>query len=183
MPRRKPNHAVAVDDHEIDTKNLAPGTVVFRGGYETDPQDGGRPIVLIAAALGVEDEVFREAFSEVRPARFGKPSPQRARDNKAVLMAALGKHGVTNDRLDEVSDYYRYRPERGERWTHRPAEARAVIAEGKVTGIELTDAGAGYSSVPTIEVVGYPDLKVEVTVDYGTELDTNGRIGSLTLTP
>jgi hypothetical protein len=42
--------------------------VVFSGGHDTVVVDRGRPVVLIAAALGVPDEVFREAFSHVRPA-------------------------------------------------------------------------------------------------------------------
>ena len=40
----------------------------FTGGYDTDPRDHGRPVVLVAAGLGVAPEVFREAFSHVHPA-------------------------------------------------------------------------------------------------------------------
>jgi hypothetical protein len=36
--------------------------VTFSGGHETDPQDRGRPVVLVAGALGVKPEVFRKAF-------------------------------------------------------------------------------------------------------------------------
>ncbi len=43
--------------------------VTFSGGHGTDPRDYGRPVVLIAAALKVKPEVFRKAFSGVRPAR------------------------------------------------------------------------------------------------------------------
>ncbi|HAH49538.1 MAG TPA: hypothetical protein DCM07_32810, partial [Planctomycetaceae bacterium] len=64
-------------------------------------------------ALGVEPEVFQQAFSNVKPARGGAPSAARVRANKEVLMSALGKQGITNDRLDTVSNYYRYQPERG----------------------------------------------------------------------
>src|SRR2546429_5507803 len=88
--------------------------VTFSGGHGTDPKDGGRPVVLVAAALGVKPEVFREAFSGVTPARGGKPSKEEARRNKAALMKVLKPHGVTNERLDEVSDYYRYQPQRRE---------------------------------------------------------------------
>ncbi len=184
MPRppRPPRDQVRSNDtNVIDTRNLEKGTVVFHDGYQTDPRDGGRPVVLIAAALGVDDQVFRDAFSKVRPARDGQPSPDRVRENKEVLMAALGKHGISNDRLDEVSNYYRYRPQAGERWTHRPAHAQAVVVDGRVTEIKLQDAGAGYSSTPRIEVAGYPDAKVTATIEYGTDLKTNGHIASLTL--
>ena len=50
--------------------------VVFSGGHETDGRDGGRPVILIAAALKVKPEVFRAAFSGVHPARGGGPSGQ-----------------------------------------------------------------------------------------------------------
>src|SRR5438445_707423 len=63
--------------------------VIFTGGYETDPSDHGRPVVLVAAALEVKPEVFREAFRDVRPARNGKPSAEEARNNKAALMKGL----------------------------------------------------------------------------------------------
>jgi hypothetical protein len=56
--------------------------VKFSGGHETDRRDGGRPVVLVAAGLGVKPEVFRDAFSNVRPAKNGKPSGEEARRNK-----------------------------------------------------------------------------------------------------
>ena len=46
-------------------------TVTIASGLETDPVDNGRPVVLIAAALGVPTEVFREAFSGVTPSTDG----------------------------------------------------------------------------------------------------------------
>lgn len=163
--------------------NAPKGTVLFHDGYETDPRDGGRPVVLIAAGLGVQPQVFRDAFSNVRPARGpGGPTETRAQENKQVLMDALGKHGITNDRLDEVSNYYRYRPQEGELWTHRPAKATAIIRGGKVVEVKLQDPGAGYSSTPRVEVVGYPDAKVEATVNYGRDLRSNGKIATLQLT-
>src|SRR5438552_11396179 len=65
-------------------KDVTRVPVVFSGGHETDLRDGGRPVVLIAAALGVTPEVFREAFSHVRPAPAGRePEPGQVRQNKA----------------------------------------------------------------------------------------------------
>ena len=152
------------------------GDVVFSGGYESDQRDGGRPVALIAAALKVESEVFRAAFSNVNPAKVGPPTHSRAQANKKVLMDALGKHGVTNDRLDEVSNYYRYRPQANELWTHKPAKAKAVIESGKVVGFEIVDAGSGYLTAPTIFVEGHPDVRAIAEIEYTEDLETNGRV-------
>ncbi|MEZ6054092.1 MAG: hypothetical protein R3C02_22290 [Planctomycetaceae bacterium] len=157
------------------------GDVVFSGGHETDPQDHGRPVVLIAHALDVKPEVFRQAFSGVTPSRTGPPTPSRARANKKVLMDALGKYGVTNDRLDEVSDYYRYNPQSGELWTHTPASATAIIKDGKVTGFQITNPGSGYTTPPTVRVVGYDGLNVEAKIEFSNRPEVK-RSGQL-LTP
>jgi hypothetical protein len=158
------------------------GTVIFHGGYATDPRDGGRPVILIASALGVKAEVFRDAFSGVTPARGAGPSPAQAQANKKVLMSALSKYGVTNEYLDTVSNHYRYRPQAGELWKHRDAKAIAVIDQGKVIDIKIIDNGAGYSSTPSIEVVGYPGAKAEAVVEFNKDLRTNGQIKSIRLT-
>ncbi|MFK7818537.1 MAG: hypothetical protein AB8G99_07455 [Planctomycetaceae bacterium] len=157
------------------------GTVVFIGGYQTDRRDGGRPVALIAAALGVKPQIFRDAFSNVRPSRNGPPSRERERMNKEVLMNALSKHGITNDRLDEVSNYYRYRPESGQLWRHTPAAATAIVENGKVTGFKITNAGSGYMVAPTISVAGHPNVKVKATIGFGKTFSQNGRVTSLEL--
>lgn len=155
------------------------GTVVFLGGHETDPVDKGRPVVLIAAALGVKPEVFREAFSRVRPAQDGNPSGERARANKQVLMEALGKHGISNRKLDSVSNYYRYDPASGELWKHKSARAKVVMNNGKITGIKLINGGSGYSSAPEVKIAGHEDVKVEATIEFTRNYSTNGRVTSL----
>ncbi|MGC4003892.1 MAG: hypothetical protein QM811_12505 [Pirellulales bacterium] len=154
-------------------------SVIFTGGHDVERKDGGRPIVLIAAALGVKDDVFREAFSGVTPAKSGKPSGEDARRNKSALMKVLGPHGVTNDRLDEVSNYYRYRPQDGELWTNRPAKAHAVVENGKVVKIVIDDAGAGYSSAPKATIKGLDDVALETSVVFGKDLKTNGSLGAI----
>src|SRR6185503_1032034 len=103
--------------------------ITFTGGHDTDPRDRGRPVVLVAAGLGVKPEVFREAFSGVTPSKNGPPSGAQARQNKAALLKVLGPLGVTNERLDEVSDFYRYQPQRGDLWRHTPAKAFAILEE------------------------------------------------------
>src|SRR5258708_22555679 len=65
--------------------------VVFSEGHDTDPRDRGRPVVLVAGALGVAPEVFREAFSHVHPAGpdSGGPTEGEARAHKAPPIPAL----------------------------------------------------------------------------------------------
>ena len=157
-------------------------TARITGGHATDPRDGGRPVVLIAAALGVPTEVFRAAFSAVTPAGAGEePDPEQVRLNKEALLKVLAPYGVTNERLDEVSNYYRYNASAGEVWRQTTATARAVVRNGKVVSVRIVRAGAGYSSTPRVALVGYPKVKVRATVAYGTDLATNGRIAKLTL--
>ena len=92
----------------------------------------------------LKPEVFREAFSHVHPAGPGSggPTEAEARQNKAALMNALGKYGVTNDRLDAVSNYYRYPPGRGGLWKNKPASANALVKNGAVIGYEITSGGS-----------------------------------------
>jgi hypothetical protein len=173
------NEGVAVDESTMEVTRVP---VVFSGDHETDPQDRGRPVVLIAAGLGVPAEVFREAFKQVRPAPAGtKPSPQQERANKAALLNALGKHGVTNERLDTVSDYYRYVRSRGELWTAKPAVAVALIQDGKVIGYEVKDGGSGYSSPPKVTVPNVKDASAEVALSFGKKLESNGSISAITI--
>ncbi|MEO6848401.1 MAG: hypothetical protein ABI443_11965 [Chthoniobacterales bacterium] len=155
--------------------------VVFSGGHDTDPQDRGRPVVLVASALGVPSEVFRKAFSHVHPARGGQePEPEQVRANKTALMSALGKYGVTNERLDEVSNYYRYPPGRGELWKNKSAVANALVQNGKVTSYEIISGGAGYSSAPTVSV---PKIHASATakIIFTKDLATNGCVTAITI--
>jgi hypothetical protein len=137
---------------------------------------------LIAAALGVPPEVFREAFSHVTPSRGGaEPQPEQVRRNKEALMRALGPRGVTNERLDEVSNYYRYSPERGDLvWRSSPAAAYVTVRDRKVTGVTITRPGAGYSSAPIASVPGMDGLKLSVKLTFGTELEKNGSVSEIT---
>jgi hypothetical protein len=154
-------------------------TVTFTGGHETDPQDKGRPVVLIASALGVKSEVFREAFSGVRPARDHAPTGDEQRRNKEVLMKVLQPHGITNERLDEVSNYYRYKPGKGNLWKTTSARAYALVEDGKVKQIVVTDSGSGYSSEPTASVEGLGNVKLKVEIQFTKEFKTNGGVTSI----
>jgi hypothetical protein len=155
--------------------------ISFTGGHETDRRDHGRPVVLVAAGLGVKPELFREAFRGVTPARGGPPSREQAQRNKRALLKVLGPHGVTNERLDEVSNYYRYRPQDGELWRCREAQAQAIVKDGHITRIEITDAGAGYSSRPKATIKDFEATPVEVKLHFDKDLETNGSIEAIEL--
>ena len=167
----------------------APGSatkvaVAFSGGHATDGQDRGRPVVLIAAALNVPTEVFREAFSHVHPAPAGQqPEPGQARENKDALLHSLGSYGITNDRLDTVSNYYRYNRSAGEMWRHTSAAAYATVRDGTVTEITLTNSGSGYSSVPNVSLPGTPHVHFKVTLLFSTDFDKNGSIREIKIDP
>ncbi|MDA0587948.1 MAG: hypothetical protein O3C17_08040 [Planctomycetota bacterium] len=170
------------------TEELADGTlrvrVEFSGGYETDPVDHGRPVRLIAGALGVDPEVFRDAFSRVNPAPAGShPDHERVRENKEALMSALGPFGITNDRLDDVSDQYRYEPGRGGLWPHKVATAYAIVKDGAVTRFEVTDPGYGYNAPPKIKVPGIDGSPYETLfvaeLSFGPDFEKNGSIFSI----
>lgn len=148
----------------------------FSGGHDTDPQDHGRPVVLVAAGLGLKPEVFREAFRGVTPARDGKPSPEQVRSNKEALMKVLRPLGVTNDRLDEVSNYYRYQPQKGELWKTTPAEGYAIVEDGKIKQIVVTEPGSGYSIPPEAKVKGMESVALKVTLHFDKDLTKNGSV-------
>ena len=158
--------------------------VTFSGGHETEDQDRGRPVVLIAAALNVPPEIFRKAFSMVKPAPAGRqPDPGQVNKNKETLLRSLSPYGVTNDRLDEVSNYYRYNRSRGEMWRNTPAKAYATMRNGVVTGITITDAGSGYISPPKVVLSGMTNITLTVTLSFGTDLAKNGAIKEIKVSP
>lgn len=133
----------------------------------------------MAAALGMTPEVFRKAFSGVTPARGRGPTGAEARANKEALMRVLEPHGVTNERMDEVADYYRFRPQEGELWPTRSAKAEALLVDGKVQRIDVTDAGSGYCSPPAAQVQGISGAKFEVTLGYSKDLTKNGSVAKI----
>jgi hypothetical protein len=157
--------------------------VTFSGGHEIGRNDYGRPVVLIAAGLGVKPDVFRQAFSSVTPARGRGPTREEAQRNKAALLKVLGPHGVTNDRLDEVSNYYRFRPGRGERWPTSEAKAHAIVDGGKIKRIVVTESGSGYCTPPTATVEGMETVPLVVNLHLDKDLTKNGGIESITVAP
>ena len=168
-----------VSTHAQNRSDLTRIPVVFSGGHETDPRDHGRPVVLIAGALGVSPEVFRDAFRGVHPAdpEMG-PVPAEAQANKAALLSKLGKYGVTNERLDQVSNYYRYVASRHELWPNQPAVAYALVQNGKIVGYDIENSGSGYSSIPQITVPGFADHP-KAALAYGKGFEKNGSILSI----
>lgn len=157
--------------------------VTFSGGHDTDPRDHGRPVILVGSALGVTAEIFRDAFSGVHPAGPGKggPSREEAQANKRVLMDKLGKHGITNNRLDEVSNFYRYPPGSRGLWKHTAAVANALVKDGVVTGFEIVSGGAGYTTPPTVTVPGVSGVQAKVELAFGKNFETNGSVSAIKL--
>ena len=167
------------NDNNIINANFS---VTITGGYETDPRDNGRPVVLIAAALDAPPEVFREAFSHVTPSPAGQePDPAQVQLNKEALLNVLSPYGVTNDRLDEVSNYYRFNGSVGETWTRTPAKVAIVVTDGKLTSIKIINGGSGYSSTPTIIISGAEGVTATAVISYSTDFDTNGSVTAITL--
>jgi len=175
-PNTTNNHAAQDTESKID--------VTFSGGYETKEQDRGRPVVLIAAALNVPPEVFRKAFSNVKPAPAGQqPEQGQVAQNKETLLRSLGLYGITNDRLDTVSNYYRYNRSKGEMWRNTPADAYATVRNGVVTGITITNAGSGYSSSPKISLSKMTNVNLTATLSFSTDFDKNGSIKEIKIGP
>ncbi len=127
-------------------------------------------------------EVFREAFSHVRPAKPGtEPEPEQVRRNKAALMGALGKYGISNELLDTVSNYYRYARSRGEMWPTTPAVGYARLENGKITGFVITSGGSGYSSPPSVSVKGMPGVTAQAKLAFSKDFEANGAVAEVTL--
>jgi hypothetical protein len=153
------------------------------GGDATEPRDHGRPVALVAGALKVAPDVFRSAFRQVKPAPAGtEPDPAQVRRNKSVLMAALSRYGVTNDELDRVSNFYRYIPGNGRKWPTKAAAGYAVIKDGTVASVVITDPGYGYNSLPNVAVPGHANVNLEVRLAFDNDLKKNGSVAAITPT-
>ncbi len=153
----------------------------FSGGDETDPRDRGRPVALVAGGLGVAPQVFRDAFRQVKPAPAGQePEPAQVRQNKAALMAALSKYKVTNDELDRVSNFYRYPPGGKKSWPMKSAAGYAVVVDGTIKSVVITEHGFGYNAAPAVSVPGHPALALEAKLDFNRDLKKNGSVSSVT---
>ena len=150
--------------------------LVFSGGHEISEQDFGRPVYLIAAGLGVKPEQFRKAFSGVTPAKGRRPTRDEERKNKEALMKVLRPLGVTNERLDEVADYYRFRPQEGELWPTKPAKGYAVVDGGTVKELVITDPGSGYNIPPDVTIKGVKGVRLSATLSFGKDLAKNGGV-------
>jgi len=166
--------ALAGDDGKIQ--------LVITGGHKTDPRDHGRPVILIGNALGVTPDVFREAFRHVKPAPAGEqPDPEQVRRNKAALLKMLGPYRVTNELLDQVSTYYRYRPGSGTLWPTTPAVAFVTLTNGMLASIVIAQPGSGYCSPPKLSVPGHPEISLTPTLAFGRDVNSNGSLVSVTV--
>jgi hypothetical protein len=94
-------------------------------------------------------------------------------------MNALGKYGITDDRLNAVSNFYRYPPGRGNLWKNRPATANALVKNGAVIGYEITDAGAGYTTAPAVTVPTIAGATAKGEIAFGKDMETNGSVSGI----
>lgn len=163
----------------VESVELVGLPVTFSGGHDIGKNDYGRPVVLMAAALGVKLDEFRQAFSGVRPAHGRGPTGAEARRNKEALMKVLMPLGVTNERMDEVANYYRFRPQDGELWPTKPAKAYAVVEDRKIKKVIITDPGSGYCGPPKVTVKGFEDASLEARLKLMIDLKKNGGIESI----
>jgi hypothetical protein len=168
-----------------DQSGVSRMPVVISGGHDTDPVDRGRPVSLIAGALGVPPEAFRQAFSHMHP---GDPDHNsgpgaEAQKNKQALLSDLKPYDVTDDRLGSVTGYYRYVRGRGELWPVKAATAVALVKNGEVIAYEVTEGGSGYSTPPAITVPGVKSAPARVTLSMSKTFEKNGAIGAITITP
>lgn len=157
------------------------GSVVVQisGGHETKPQDGGRPDILIAGALGIPEQVFRDAFSHVTPEPNGANIPSVAQANKSQLLPRLASYGITDPQLNRVMNYYRYVPQQGGLWPTTPAVVKAEIENGKVVSFTIVSGGSGYTSVPTIIVPGIGTVATDIQFGFSSDFTQNGTIKSI----
>jgi hypothetical protein len=173
--------AILGEHYFIESAEFVGLPVVFSGGHDIGKNDYGRPVTLMAAALGVKPDEFRRAFSGVTPARGRGPTGAEARRNKEALMKVLAPLGVTNERMDEVANYYRFRPQNGELWPTKPAKAYAVVEEGKIKKVVVTDPGSGYCSPPKVTLKGFENVQLKAKLKLVTDLKKNGGIEAVEL--
>jgi hypothetical protein len=64
-------------------------------------------------------------------------------------------------------------------WKTTPAKAHAVVEDGKIKQIVVTDPGSGYSTPPKATVQGMENVKLKVVVRFVKDLKKNGAIESV----
>ena len=98
---------------------ITKAAVTFSGGHDIGPGDFGRPVTLMAAALGWPGRVSPGLKRREAGTRAGAEGGRAAGEQRALMKVCA--QGRANERMDEVADYYRFRPERGELWPTRGA--------------------------------------------------------------
>ena len=83
------------------------------------------------------------------------------------------------ERLDEVSDYDRIQLQNDELWKTIPASEYAVVGDGKVKGVVITEAGSGYSSPPIVAIMGMEKVPLKAILHFDKELRRNGSVESV----
>ena len=94
-------------------------------------------------------------------------------------MAVLAPYGITNERFDQVSNYYGYQSSLGQLWPTRPA--KAYLVAGKDGGLRyvVTDGGCGYTSPPVISVPSISVAGGGATLSFSKDFNRNGSVTSI----
>ena len=66
-------------------------------------------------------------------------------------------------------------------WPTASAAGYALVSNGAVTGLVVTNPGYGYSSPPNVSLQGGPDVQAVVTLAFDPDFGKNGSIKSVAL--
>ena len=61
--------------------------------------------------------------------------------------------------------------------------AYAVVKDGKIERVEMTDAGSGYSSPPSVFVKGFEHIALGATLKFDKDLKKNGGVERVDVVP
>jgi hypothetical protein len=68
-------------------------------------------------------------------------------------------------------------------WPAKPAKGYAVVQDGKVKKVVITDPGAGYNTPPRVTVPDLPEVHLRVTLAFDKDLKKNGGVASAEVAP
>ena len=61
----------------------------------------------------------------------------------------------------------------------KAAQAQAIVKDGKIEKIVVTEPGAGYCSPPKIKVEGFKDVEFKAMLEFSKDLKKNGGVAAV----